>query len=254
MYTLNNLTKFTAAAILLGTSLTAQPSNRPASGITRAQADSILQELKQIRQLLGGALGGAPPQAQQQPPAVAPTAKVRIDPAMVLGNKDAPITMVEFTDAQCGFCRQFHATAFAEIRKNLIDSGKVRFVSRDLPLDATSISLRAAETMRCAGDQGLYWELREKIMTSPGRLTEEVLRDHASAAGANQDKLQACIATNKYRDAIQKDIDEAASLNVGGTPTFIIGKTTAEGVEGVTVVGALSYAAFEAKIREVESR
>src|ERR1022692_860265 len=91
-------------------------------GITRKQADDILNELRQIRQLLEA----------QKPAAAAPlTVRLKLDGGFSLGSMDAPVAMVEFTDYECPFCRQFQSTTFAEIRKQFIDTGKVRFVVRD---------------------------------------------------------------------------------------------------------------------------
>ena len=71
-----------------------------------------------------------------------------------LGREDAPLTLIEFTDYECPFCGRFHADAFVDLKKNYIDTGKVRFVSRDLPLSFHSNALGAAEGARCAGEQG----------------------------------------------------------------------------------------------------
>src|SRR5438270_1906764 len=102
------------------------------SGITRQQADQILNELRQIRQLL---------EKQEQHAAAAPApqpakvsrATVNLEGVPMLGSKDAPLTIVKYTDYQCPFCQRFHVTSFAELKKNYIDTGKVRFYSRDLP-------------------------------------------------------------------------------------------------------------------------
>src|ERR1017187_2441884 len=122
-------------------------------GITRQQADEILNELRQIRQLL----------EKQNPKAAAPQpqeitrAKLNLEGFAMLGSKDAPITMVEFTDYQCPFCQRFHLSTFSDLKKNYIDTGKVRFYSRDMPLDFHPNALRAAQAARCGGEQGQFW-------------------------------------------------------------------------------------------------
>jgi protein-disulfide isomerase len=212
--------------------------------MTKVQGDAILDELRQIRMLL--AKGSAPAAAEPSQ-----AAKVRIGNEPMLGDKNAPFTMVEYTDTRCGFCRRFHTTAFAEIRKNLIETGKVRFVSRDLPLDVNSPSLRAAETIRCAGEQNRYWQLRDALMTGQSEIDSQSIAEAAKKLGLDMPELNACIDSAKYRVAVENDIKEAAALNIGGTPTFVIGKTIPEGVDGVIVVGALPYSVFEAKLREI---
>jgi protein-disulfide isomerase len=167
---------------------------------------------------------------------------------------DAPITIVEFTDIQCGFCKRFHQQAFAEIREKLILTGKVRFVSRDFPLDFSSFSVQAAEAVRCAGEQGKYWPLRDMVMSAGGPVDAERLNEMARNAGVDVPKMNACVDTHKYRPAIEADMKEGVRLNVAGTPSFVIGRSTPEGVEGVTMVGAQGFEAFAAKIREVEGK
>jgi protein-disulfide isomerase len=131
-------------------------------GVTREQADAILAELRQIRQLLD---------KQQQDAVQQIPSKVQISVASswhAIGRDDAPVTILEFTDLQCPFCRQFHEETFPMIKKNYIDTGKVRFVSRDMPLKAVHpYAQKAAEAVRCAGDQGKYWELRNAILEIP---------------------------------------------------------------------------------------
>src|SRR5215469_16906875 len=100
-------------------------------GMTKDQADEILKELKAIHQLLERQQTAA----AAQPPAPAPGSdkvKMSVGPGWYsMGRDDAPVTMVEFADYQCPFCRKFHAETFAELKKNYIDTGKVRYVSRD---------------------------------------------------------------------------------------------------------------------------
>ena len=111
------------------------------SGITRQQGDEILKELRQIRQLL---------EKQQAKPRAAAGRGAdarqdhRPDGVSMLGSKDAPLTIVEYTDYQCPFCQRFHVTAFTELKKTYIDTGKVRFFSQDMPLDFHPNAMRAA--------------------------------------------------------------------------------------------------------------
>lgn len=210
-------------------------------GITRSQAEAILNELKQIRQLLEQQRGAAPREE------LAP-AKMKLDPAQALGAKDAPITMVEFTDYQCPFCRRFHTTTFTELRKKYIDTGKVRFFSRNFPLDRHRDAMRAAEAGLCAADQGKFWPLRDLLSENPDKLSEPDVLGYAAKAGLDVKAFGACLASGKHREAVRKEIAEAGAMGVQGTPSFIIGRTTPEGVEGVIVVGALPLENFETVI------
>jgi protein-disulfide isomerase len=233
---------FAAAAALLSAQ-TAEP------GITRQQGDAILQELKQIRQLLEkqGARQAAPPTPEQPT-----TAKITdLTGVNMLGRKEAPITIVEYTDYQCPFCQRFHVSAYPEIKKNYIDTGKVRFFSKDLPLDFHPNAMRAAMSARCAGEQGKFWEMRVTLMRNANLLTTEYITKTAADLKLDAKPFASCTASAKYDADIQSEIQEGTKLGVGGTPTFVMGKTTPNVVEGPVLMGALPYAQFDAKLKEL---
>src|SRR5215813_864024 len=100
-------------------------------GITKKQADAILDELKQIRQILEKQAKLAQEAARQPQEPPTQRAKLKLENTQMLGKADAPLTIVEFTDYQCPYCQRFHTTTFGEIKKNYVDTGKVRFISRD---------------------------------------------------------------------------------------------------------------------------
>jgi len=215
-------------------------------GITRQQADAILNELRQIRQLLEKQAKPAEPQEQ------AVKAKVSVGNAPMLGNKDAPLTIVEFTDYQCPFCQRFHATTFAELKQKYIDTGKVRFYSRDLPLDFHSNAMRAAQAARCAGEQNQFWPLREAMSSNPDKLALEQILNFAGNLKMDVNALKACIASDRYKGPVQTDVMEAMRIGATGTPAFIIGKSTPEGVDGELLLGAMPTAMFEDRLNAIK--
>ena len=121
----------------------------------------------------------------------------------MLGNKDAPVTMVEFTDYQCPFCQQFHAETFAELKKNYIDTGKVRFFSRDLPLDFHPNAMRAAQAGRCAAEQGKFWKMRDLMAANPDKLDLESLVETAGSLKLDVTAFRACVESEKDKNAVQ---------------------------------------------------
>jgi protein-disulfide isomerase len=162
-----------------------------------------------------------------------------------IGRADAPVTLVEFADYQCPFCKRFHNDAYAELKKHYIDTGKVRFVSRDLPLDFHPLALKAAEATRCAGDQGKYWELRDAVIANSAPPSDEVIEKAAEGLSLDLKDFQACLATGKYREEILKDAAEAAALQISGTPTFVLARSAKDKLDGVRIVGAQTFAAFQ---------
>jgi protein-disulfide isomerase len=203
--------------------------------------------LHQIRQLLESG-GGAASDA-----VLGSDGKIRMNVAngYWLGNKDAPLTMVEFTDYQCGFCQRFHLETFPEIRKKYIDTGKVRFVSRDLPLDFHSNAFHAAEAARCAGDQGQFWPMRNTLVANATKLGGDEIQGYAKGLKLDLAAFRTCMDSGKHADAIKKDVALAMALRIDGTPSFVIGKSTSTGVSGTLIIGALPFDAFEEKLGEI---
>lgn len=219
--------------------------------ITREQADEIIKELRQIRQLL---------EKQQTRPAAAPQeeqptrAKISdLSGVSMLGSKDAPLTIVEYTDYQCPFCQRFHMAAYPEIKKNYIDTGKVRFYSKDLPLDFHPNAMRAAQAARCAAEQGKFWELRDMMGANPDKLDMGHIIGFAAGLKLDTEKIQDCVNSDKYKDRVQADVAEAMRLGASGTPAFIVGKSTGNGVDGELVVGAMPFSMFDQKLRDTQA-
>jgi protein-disulfide isomerase len=235
-------TKLAALPLLLILPLGAQEQ-----GISRQQAEEILNELRQIRQLLEKQAKPAAPQPEQ-----ITRAKLNLDGFAMLGSKDAPLTMVEFTDYQCPFCQRFHVATFGELKKNYIDTGKVRFYSRDLPLDFHPNALRAAQAARCSAEQGQFWSLRNVMGANPDKLDLEHILGFATDLKMDATKLRTCVESEKYKDSVQTDVMEGMKIGATGTPTFVIGKSTPEGVDGEVMIGALPYQMFDAKLKELQ--
>jgi protein-disulfide isomerase len=168
----------------------------------------------------------------------------------MLGRRDAPLTMIEFTDYQCGFCRRFHVTTFPELKKKYIDTGVLRFASRDLPLDFHQQAFGAANAAHCAGEQDRFWEMRDVLSSNAADLGPPALLRYAQGLGLNLAGFQACVQTVRYKARIERDMAQAESLGISGTPSFVLGRTTREGVEGNIIVGAHPPASFEKAIRQ----
>ena len=233
--------------ILVGVVISAASTAR-AEGITPEQADQILNELKQIRQLLqqqqtllrqNTGRRAAPPDQK---------VKLKLVDTYALGSDDAPVTLVEFTDYQCPYCSKFHQMTFPQIKKNYIDTGKIRFVSRDLPLDFHKNALQAARATRCAGEQNKYWEIRHVLGSNPKNLGKEEILKYALVEQLNLEQFQSCFESDEYEKEINQDIADAHSVGITGTPGFVLGRTSKNDFEGIKIKGAFPYSAFAKKI------
>jgi len=228
--------------------LIAMPSPATAQGITQQQAEEMLKELRAIRAALERITGGQP--APNAPPAERVGTLARVG-GPVMGNPNAPLTLVEFTDLQCPYCNLFSTTSFEQIKKTYIDTGTLRFVSRDFPLDFHPQALPAARAVRCATEQGKFWEMRLALVRNASKLNTAFITTTAAELRLDAKAFEACTAGTKYDAAINADIEAARSIGIEGTPSFLLGRTTGDTLDGVLVIGALPFEAFDAKIKEL---
>ena len=159
--------------------------------------------------------------------------------APVRGPKDAPVTIVEFTDYQCPYCQQ--AQQYVD-RVMAAYPDKVRLVYQEFPLDFHGQAKPAGVAARCAGEQGKFWEMHEGLLRSPGAFDTPDLERRAAGLGLDAQKFAACIASNKYDAVIQKAISNGQSIGVSGTPTFFL--------NGRSFSGAQPFEVFERMIEE----
>jgi protein-disulfide isomerase len=165
-----------------------------------------------------------------------------------LGSVDAPIAMIEFSDLQCSFCARHASQTFPELRRNYIDTGKLRYAVRDLPLPMHRHAVPAAVAARCAGEQGKFWEMRQAIYLARGRLDQEPYAQMAGELGLDVERLEACRRDGRQLAKVRADAALAATEGIASTPAFVIGRIVDGEFKGETVVGAKSYAVFAAKI------
>ena len=221
------------------------------AGITHEQADQILQELRQIHQLLANQATAPHPQQAAAPTLPQQKASLNISGLPVLGRQDAPLTMIEISDYQCPFCRAFHNGTFEELKKDWIDTGKVRFISWDMPLEFHSNAAKAAQAARCAGEQNKFWEFRSMLIANADKLgTDDILGYAQQVPQLDGDRFKACLKGDNFTGAIKKAVAEANGQGISGTPTFLIGKTQGDVVDGIIVVGTKPTAEFENMLKE----
>ena len=152
-----------------------------------------------------------------------------------IGPDDAPITIVEFSDYQCPFCRRWHEQVYEPLLAAY--PGQIKLVYRNLPL--TSIhpdAFSAAEAAMCAGEQDAYWAYHEKLFSSES-LGSQVYTQYAQELSLNMDQFEACMTNHKYQTVIEADSNFAIDLGIQSTPTFFI--------NGLAIVGAQPLEVFQ---------
>ena len=164
-----------------------------------------------------------------------------VDDDPVLGDKNAPLTIVEFSDFQCPFCKRARDDAIAQIEEQYIKTGKVKLVYRDFPLTSIHpMAQKSAEAAECADDQGKFWEYHNKIFEKQDSLSIANLKQWASELGLNTNEFNKCLDSGKHEDEVNKDASDAVAAGGQGTPFFIVGNQP--------LSGAQPFSAFQAAI------
>jgi len=190
-----------------------------------------------------GSDGGSAVQVQQptqQPPTQqqAPTRQqIDLDDDPVLGDKNAPVTIVSFEDYQCPYCKRAFDQTLPQLKKEYIDTGKVKLVFRDYPLSFHPEAQPASESAECADDQGKFWEYHDELYKNQASLGQSLYTQIATDLGLDVSKFQSCLDSGKYAEEVQSDFAYGSSVGVSGTPTFFI--------NGIKLVGAQPYEAFK---------
>jgi protein-disulfide isomerase len=180
------------------------------------------------------------PASESQSPANAPF--------NVIGRDDAPVTIIEFTDLQCPYCARYASQTFPRLKRDYVDTGKLRYTSRDLPLPFHSFALPAAVASRCAGEQGRFWEYREALFASQSLLGTEPYGRIAGELGLDVEQLEACRSSGEQESNVRADLAMAAQHGIRSTPTFVIGRVVNGEFQGEVVSGAQPYEFFKSKL------
>lgn len=182
---------------------------------------------------------------------------VSVDDDPILGNNNAPVTMIEFVDFECPFCKRFADETLSQLKSQYIDTGKVRLVMRDFPLSFHDpMATKEAVAANCARKQGgdtAYFKYHDEIFartTSNGNgLADADLTKIATDLSLTLSAFNSCLLDPAQTDEVKKDITDGTAAGASGTPTFLIGKTTPNGeIDGDLVIGAQPFAAFQAVI------
>jgi protein-disulfide isomerase len=178
------------------------------------------------------------------------------------GSAAAKVMMIEVSDYHCPFCRRHTLTTQPQIDAEYINTGKLRYVFIDYPIDQLHPdAFKAHEAANCAGDQGKYWEMHTKLFEAPpprdGSQLAPQLVAQAQGIGLDGAKFRACLDGGKYATPVRDNVSRMQALGVDSTPTFLLGLTPAAGqpMKVVKVVrGAVPFSQFKTAIDEMLSQ
>ena len=183
---------------------------------------ALQRDLQDIKALLRARV--APLVAQGPQEALAQPVLLNINGAPFLGNKHAKVTLVEFSDFQCPFCARHSQQTLPAIVKDYIDAGKVKYVLRDFPISALHPHAeKLHEAAHCAGEQGRYWEMHDRLFGNTRGQDAQELTAHARALRLDVRKFEPCLASGRYEATVRKAVEEGQRVGVRATPTFFVG-------------------------------
>lgn len=196
----------------------------------------------QLKTTQANAAANTNPQTNAQAAAPQPTAPPYENVAdghfPLLGDSNAKVTIVEFGDLRCPFCKQFFTDSESQLKKEYVDTGKVKFAFRSYAFLGAA-STMAANAAECANEQGKFWEFHDYLYqnqpaeSDTSMYTVDNLSQIAGNLGMDSNQFQSCLSSNKYAKDLADDMTAASKAQVDGTPTFFI--------NGYRVVGAVPY-------------
>ncbi|MBI2664666.1 DsbA family protein [Candidatus Woesearchaeota archaeon] len=182
-----------------------------------------------------------PVAAQPSAPSPTPTVDVQIGDAPALGDENAPVTLIEFSDFQCPFCGRHFSQTHSQIKQQYIDTGKVRFVYKHFPLDSIHPQATpAALASECAREQGKFWEYHDLIFQNQQSLGDASYKQWASQLSLDTNKFNGCYDSQKYIERVRSDLQQGTDAGVRGTPGFLL--------NGVAISGAQPFDVFQQAI------
>ena len=204
----------------------------------RETQTQIIRELEEIKKFLRS-LG------QPQPPQ---EATLNLADAPFRGEKNARLTLVEFSDYQCPFCARHVVQTLPQIINDYVKTGKLKYFRRDFPLESIHpVAAKAAEAAHCAGEQGKYWEMHDRLVAHVRSLDAKSMPEHAKALGLDAARFRQCYDSGKYAARVRSDVADGLKAGVSGTPMFFLGPTTdnlANWKATRSLMGAVPYAEF----------
>ncbi|MGI0057580.1 MAG: DsbA family protein [Nitrosarchaeum sp.] len=144
----------------------------------------------------------------------------------IIGNPSASITILEWGDYQCTFCHKFHQSTLNTIKQDFIETGKVKLVFKDFPLNGPD-SVLAAEAAYCAQDQGKYWQYHDELYKNwggerTGWVTRDSLNKFATTVSLELDKFNECLDDHKYLERVNQSYEFGKKIGIDATPSFLV--------------------------------
>jgi len=188
--------------------------------------ERMLREIAEIKRLVS-----EKPSRVDMPakPAASNPVPVNVHGEPFRGDGRARFAIMEYSDFECSFCAKYVREIYPRIDKDYIHSGKIKYFFRDLPGPGDTNALLKARAARCAGEQGKFWEMHDRLFATQTEPVGQNLASHAETLGLDAEKFSACLASGRYSDNIGMSVAGARRIGVFGTPAFLIGTVSEDG-------------------------
>lgn len=210
------------------------------------ELDTIVEENARAAYERAKAQQAQQAQQPQAPPTPAGPIDVPISESHAIGDPDAPVTIVEYTDYQCPYCSRHFAQTFPRLKEQYIDTGLVYYVFKDFPISSIHPqAVLASEAARCAGDQEAYLGMHDMLFAKQGEWNGRndaatLFSGYAAELGLDTASFDECLTSRQFETAVEADFNEGRSFGIQGTPTFFL--------NGQRLVGAQPLEVFEQMI------
>ena len=197
----------------------------------KLQQAQLMEEVRRLQQAMG-----------------VRSAALSLGTAPSRGNPNAPLVLVEFSDYECPFCIRHFTQTMPELEREYIATGKLRYVFMDFPIDQLHpAAMKAHEAARCAGEQGKFWEMHQRLFSPAGTHGPDRLKTLASELGVNRAAFDSCLDSGRMQAPIRASVDRATQLGADGTPQMYLGVVDANGAFRIirSIRGAVPFAQFK---------
>ena len=237
------------AVVAVPGSMPAQESDEAVRSLTRAvealkeSQARIQKDLEEIKALLRGRPSAGSPDS--------PSVTFKLTDEPTKGDPNAKVVLIEFMDYQCPFCARYARETMRALDIEYVATGKVRYVLMDFPLQIHPAAPKAAEAGHCAGEQGKYWEMHDRLFENQRNLAPADLAGYAQALALDPLKFSECLDSGRYRARVKNGLTVGQQAGVTATPTFFLGIVDADGttIKAVQAIrGAQPLPAFRSAI------
>jgi protein-disulfide isomerase len=169
-----------------------------------------------------------------------------------LGNPKAKVVLIEFATYECSYCVKFFRETFPSLKSQFIDTGKVRFILRDLPLDIFPFAYDTARAARCANLQSAFWKVSNYLYSQPFRKwrdKNQAIEEIAKATSIKSNEFRECVVSRRFYDDISKEVADSTKLGLTATPTFFLGSVDDGTLDGIVIAGAYPIEKYERAIK-----